>query len=164
MSEQTTTQPCRNLLRPPASLRSWDWLLVGIVLLAIVLRLFRLHLVPAGFDTDEAFNMFDALRILKGARPVFLPDNAGREALYSYLQAGLVALLGPRVLALRLSSALVGIVTVPAAYLLVRRLPFPRPRLLGLLTASLLAMSLYHLVFSRYGIRSITIPLFECLA
>ena len=132
--------------------------------LATVLRLYRLDVLPPGFNVDEAYNMLDALDILKGKWPLFLPANAGREVLYSYLQAALVAWLGPEVFALRVTSALIGVATVGATYLLVRSLPLRRTRAVALLTALLLALSFYHLNFSRHGIRAILLPLVECLA
>ena len=132
--------------------------------LAAALRLYRLDVLPPGFNVDEAYNMLDALDILKGKWPVFLPANAGREVLYSYLQAALVAWLGPQVFALRVTSALIGIATVGTTYLLVRGLPLHRARAVALLTALLLALSFYHLCFSRHGIRAILLPLVECLA
>ena len=132
--------------------------------IAAALRLYRLDSLPPGFDVDEAYNMLDALDIVRGKHSVFLPANAGREALYSYLQALMVLILGKQVFALRLTSALIGIATVGATYVLVSNLPVCRARTLALLAALLLALSFYHLTFSRYGIRSIMTPLLECLA
>src|SRR5690606_2155433 len=98
-----------------------DWaVLLAVTSLAALLRLYQLGLIPPGFQFDEAFNALDAARVLEGERPLFLPANGGREVLYTYLQAGLAALLGLSVYTLRLTSALVGIVTIPAGYLLVR--------------------------------------------
>lgn len=139
-------------------------ILLTLMGIAAALRLYRLDSLPPGFDVDEAYNMLDALDIVKGKHPVFLPANAGREALYSYLQAFMVSILGKQAFALRLTSALIGIATVGAAYVLVSSLPVCRARTLALLTALLLAFSFYHLVFSRYGIRSIMTPLMGCLA
>ncbi len=105
--------------------------------------------------------MFDALRIAGGERPVFLEANAGREVLYSYFQAVLVVLLGPQVFSLRLTSALIGVATVGLTYGFVRSLPLRR--MTALLTAVLLATSFWHLAFSRFGIRAITLPFIEVL-
>jgi hypothetical protein len=139
-------------------------ILLTLMGIAAALRLYGLDSLPPGFDVDEAYNMLDALDIIRGKHPVFLPANAGREALYSYLQALMVLILGKQVFALRLTSALIGIATVGATYAFVSSLPVCRARTLALLTALLLALSFYHLTFSRYGIRSIMTPLVECLA
>ena len=137
--------------------------MLGLMALAAVLRLYRLDVLPPGFSVDEAYNMLDALDILEGKWLLFLPANAGREALYSYFQAALVAWLGPRVFALRVTSALIGIATVGATYGLVRCLPLLHSRMTAALTGLLLAGSFWHLTFSRFGIRAITLPLIELL-
>jgi 4-amino-4-deoxy-L-arabinose transferase-like glycosyltransferase len=134
---------------------------LGLLTLAAALRLYRLAELPPGFHIDEAYNMLDALRIVNGERPVFLEANAGRDVLYSYFQAVLVVLLGPQVFSLRLTSALIGIATVGLTYGFVRGLPLRR--MTALLTALLLATSFWHLAFSRFGIRAITLPFIEVL-
>ena len=140
--------------------REWLWL-AALLAVAALLRLPGLEQVPPGFQFDETYNAWDALRVVEGARPIFLPANAGREPLYTYWQAPFVALLGPTPKALRLASALPGIATVLLLYCFVRLL-FPREgsRLAGL-AALCLALSYWHLHFSRYAIRSILIPFWE---
>ncbi|MCS7220542.1 MAG: glycosyltransferase family 39 protein [Anaerolineae bacterium] len=137
-----------------------DWvILLALTLLAAILRLYRLGTVPPGFQFDEAFNALDAARVLQGERPLFLPDNNGREAFYTYLQAGLASLLGLSVYTLRLTSALAGIATIPVTYLLLRALLRQESRRVAAFTSLALAISLWHLHFSHYGIRVILMPL-----
>ena len=130
---------------------------VVVLLGAIFLRLYSLDTVPGGLLWDEAHNGLDALRILDGERPIFLTENFGREVLFVYLQAISVAFLGQTSLALRMVSAIIGILTVVAAYLLARRMFGAR---VALLTCGWLTISLWHLIFSRIGLRSISLPLF----
>jgi len=133
----------------------------ALLVIAALLRLPALDIAPPGFQFDETYNAWDALRVIEGARPIFLPANAGREPLYTYWQVPFVALLGPTPTALRLASALLGIATVLLLYGFVRLL-FPREGLeLAGLAALCLALSYWHLHFSRYGIRSILIPFWE---
>src|SRR5690606_26128243 len=100
-----------------------DWfLLLVLTLLAAGLRFYQLGVLPPGFQFDEAFNAIDAELVLQGDRPLFLPANAGREVLYTYFQATLVALLGLNVTTLRLASAILGLLAIPATYLLYRRI------------------------------------------
>ena len=68
--------------------------LTAIVAVALALRLWRLGAVPPGLHVDEAHNGVDALAILRGARPLYLAGNNGREALLSYMQAVTVGLWG----------------------------------------------------------------------
>jgi len=142
--------------------RRQDWLWIGALLLvAALLRLPALDAAPPGFQFDETYNAWDALRVIEGARPIFLPANAGREPLYTYWQAPFVALWGPTPMALRLASALPGVATVLLLYGFVRLL-FPGDgREVAGLAALCLALSYWHLHFSRYGIRSILIPFWE---
>ncbi|MFN8497467.1 MAG: hypothetical protein U0641_06385 [Anaerolineae bacterium] len=139
------------------------WLVGAAVVIGAALRLWGLNHFPPGLSVDEAYNLIDAQRILDGARPLFLPDNAGREALYSYWQAILVAALGPAALALRLASAVLGIATIPLTYWAAKELPWPRARLIAAVAAALLAALFWHVLFSRFGIRAISLPLLEAL-
>ncbi len=143
--------------------RRLAWLLAAIVVVAAVLRLAGLSHFPPGLSVDEAYNLIDARRILAGDRPLFLPDNAGREALYSYWQAAVIGLFGATPFALRLASALIGVVTVPVSYWCLRALPWRYARLTALVAAALLAVLFWHVVFSRFGIRAISLPLVTAL-
>jgi 4-amino-4-deoxy-L-arabinose transferase-like glycosyltransferase len=135
----------------------WAFLLL-VTLLGATLRLYQLGVTPPGFQFDEAFNAIDAAQVLHGNRPLFLPANGGREVIYTYLQAGLGALLGVDVYSLRLTSALLGIVAVATTYALLRRLFQRQSREIALFTSLTLAVSLWHIHFSHYGIRVITMP------
>ncbi len=96
---------------PPPTPAEWA-VVAALTLAALALRLWRLGAVPPGLHVDEAFNILDAQAVVAGARPVFLPANAGRDVLYTYLQAPLIAALGPTATAARLASALVGAATI----------------------------------------------------
>ena len=130
---------------------------IVVLCVAIFLRVYSLDTIPSGLLWDEAHNGLDALRILDGERPVFLSGNFGRESLYVYIQAVSIAVLGQTDLSLRLASALIGILTIVAAYLLARRLLDAR---VALLTSAWLTVSLWHVIFSRTGLRSVSLPLF----
>ena len=140
-----------------------DWLiLLLLTLLAGGLRFYQLGVTPPGFQFDEAFNGIDAAQIAAGNHPLFMPANGGREVLYSYFQAGLGMLFGFSVFSLRMASAILGTLAVPALYLLVRRLFQRDSQWLATLTALALTVSYWHLHFSHYGIRVITMPLLYC--
>lgn len=146
-----------NITRMSWSRKDWWWLL-GIMLLAACLRFYRLGELPPGFQFDEAFNAIDAQQVLLGNRPLFLPANAGREVLYTYWQAFLAALFGLNVYTLRLASALLGMFAIPATYLLLRGTLARANRNVAIGTTLVLAISLWHFHFSRYGIRVISMP------
>jgi 4-amino-4-deoxy-L-arabinose transferase-like glycosyltransferase len=142
-------------------------LLLGVVIIAAaLLRLYHLGEIPRGLFCDEAANGYDAYSLLKTGRdlhgtslPLLLNhhDIDHIEALYSYLSIPLVAIFGLSVFSTRLLAALVGTLTVASSYLAMREL---LGRHAGLVTAALLAVSPWHLLFSRNAFRAILVPLF----
>ncbi|HEY8884511.1 MAG TPA: glycosyltransferase family 39 protein, partial [Chloroflexota bacterium] len=95
------------------------------------------------------------------AHPVFFTGDQGREPLHIYLQAITIALIGPSPLALRLPSAVLGILTVAATYATFRAFAGRR---VGLIGAGLLGASYWHLSLSRLAFRADSLPLFTTLA
>lgn len=130
-------------------------LLFLIVLLASILRLWKLGSVPASPDWDEAALGYNAYSILHTAHDeygkflpiVFRSFDDYKPGLYIYLVVPFVQLFGLSVWATRLPSALFGILTVLSVYFLIKELTGNTK--LGLLTAFLLAISPWHIQFSR---------------
>ena len=133
---------------------------IAVLSVAAFLRLYDLATIPSGFLTDEAFNGLAALGIIDGERPIFFAGNDGREVLFLYLQAISINLFGQSTLSLRLVSAFLGIATVVASYFVVRRMFGSR---VALLATGWLALSLWHVIFSRIAWRTISLPLFVAL-
>ena len=150
------------------------WVLAGVMLLAAALRLWQLDVLPPGLFFDEAYNGFDARQVLEGvSRPLFFAANNGREPLFIYLQALSIALLGPTPFALRVVSAMVGILTIPimyfCAYTVLRTTPSSpqgdrRAGWLALVAAAGLAVSYWHVSLSRVGFRAILLIPVSALA
>jgi 4-amino-4-deoxy-L-arabinose transferase-like glycosyltransferase len=126
-----------------------------------VLRLPALGEIPPGLYHDEAFNGLDALEVLEGRWPIYFAANNGREPLFIYLIATTVGLLGRTPGALRLAAAISGTFTIPTTYLMVRAW---FNRRVGLLSATILAITLWHVHLSRIGFRAVTLPLTASLA
>jgi hypothetical protein len=130
-------------------------------------RFYHFGQVPPGPHYDEASKIFDALDVLSGHHTPFSLRPYGREMLHVYLALPLVLLLGPTYLALRLVTAVVGILTPLAIYLFVQELLGERDRRLaqwtGLLGAMLFAVSFWALAVNRIGFRANYVPLFETL-
>ena len=93
-----------------------------------------------------------------GERPVFLDWNGGREALVAYVVAGMQTILGTSISAVRIVSALYGSLTLVFFYFLVRRLWNPQ---LALVSTFLMAVSKYHIIHSRIGVRAGQFTMFE---
>ncbi len=149
--------------------RAWLFGIVTVILLAAVLRVGGLPRPPAGPYYDEAANGILAEGIANGGyRPLFITSYTGKEVLFFYAAALVSKLVGANLLALRLTSALLGTLTVAATFWCVRELyPDEResgsPSLLPLLAAGLLATSFWHLALSRVGLRAIAQPLMQAL-
>lgn len=130
--------------------------LLIILAIASFLRLWQLDLTPPGVYPDEAINANDALDSLGNKEfKVFYPENNGREGLYIWLISLSFAVFGPSIWALKIISALIGILTVLGIYLLSKELFSQR---IALLSSFFLALSFWHINFSRIAFRAILIP------
>jgi hypothetical protein len=153
--------------RLPGWIRQPELFVLAITLLALFLRVYRLAEFPPSLYLDEAWDAYDALRVVQtGTLPIFFPGDYGREPLMLSLQAIAFFLWGANAWALRVIPALVGVVTVPAIYRVTVELfrATPRVKWLGALAAGLLAVSFWHLDVSRLSFRVIFVPLFSALA
>ncbi len=137
--------------------------LLGITLLGLALRLYKLGEVPYGMHPDEAHYAMDAVAIQHGWRPVFLPANNGREPLFVYFMALLFTLLGPTLWTARFAGAIVGTLMIPAQYLFARSLPLPRPRVVGLISAALIAVTFWTVSQSHQALRAGLLPVWVVL-
>ncbi|MEA3407197.1 MAG: glycosyltransferase family 39 protein [Chloroflexota bacterium] len=124
--------------------------LLVVTAVAALLRSWAIGTLPPGLYRDEAYNGLDALRVLQGHRPLFFEANNGREPLYIYMLAASVAAWGRSPGALRLVSALVGIVSVPAFYWLGRVL---FDRTVATVSGFLAAVTIWTLNLSRVAFR-----------
>ncbi|MBN1954755.1 MAG: glycosyltransferase family 39 protein [Anaerolineae bacterium] len=145
------------------------WPLAALLLTLLVaagLRLVRLPTLPVGLHYDEAANGILAAEIARGLEhPVFISAYTGKEVLFFYWAAAWMRVLGENVLALRLTSAVIGICTVGAAAWSAYELVHEERNAawVGVLAAAFVATSFWHLVLSRYGFRAVTQPLLQAL-
>lgn len=131
-------------------------ILIGIILVAVFLRFYQLANVPPSASLDEASIGYNAYSILKtgadeyGTKfPILLRAyDDWRPALYVYLVIPFIKLLGLNVLAVRLPSVMLSVLTVVATYFLVKEL-FKNST--ALLASFLLAISPWHIYISRLG-------------
>lgn len=140
-----------------------DWIqvaLLGAVAVGAFLRLWRLEEIPAEMGCDLPHNYNNILGILNGQTPVFFTSWPGREGLLFYLAAIPSALFGLSHWSIKLTTALVGIATIPLVYLLGREL---YERELGLIAAWLYAASHWAIITSRTGLRMSLVPALLCL-
>jgi len=137
--------------------------LILIMLAASFFRLYGLDEIPPGLAGDTAYKGVAAQRVLEGEHPIFFEESwGGVEPMYMYLLAVLFRVAGATSLAIKALSALVGIITIPVYYLLVRELLGSRT--VALLASSWLAISYWHISYSRLGWEIILAPLFVIVA
>jgi Dolichyl-phosphate-mannose-protein mannosyltransferase len=124
----------------------------GIITLAAFFLFFRLAAVPAEMTSDHAEKLLDVNDVLHGQWSIYFPRNTGREAIQFYLTAALVhwTSLPLSHLALKVGTALLGLLAVPFTFLLGRQLFGTK---VGLLAAAFLAVSHWHVTLSRVGLR-----------
>jgi len=139
-----------------------------VLLVALFLRVYELDSIPPGLHYDEAANVILAADIAAGkSHPIFIEAYTGKEVLFFYLAGVAMRLLGASVFSLRLTSALIGTLTVLITYQLAREMFAHRgaedARWLALFSAALLATSYWHVTLSRYGFRAISQPLLQAL-
>jgi hypothetical protein len=166
------------------------WIAGGLFLLALFLRLVELDRLPAGFFHDEAEKAYSAFSVARVggvfdftnlhsatlgvsnsnvAVPAFvrLPLfvnvwGSYTSMAYQYSALPFLSARGLEVGAARLPAVLAGALTVLGAFGLALRLT--RRTRCAVWTALFLAVSPWHLVFSRWAAQGILVPLFLGLA
>ena len=155
-------------------LRSSRWALLALALILLLgasFRFDRLDSAPPELISDMVVNIVDAYRIQRGeSYPIFLGNNGGREPFHIYLQTFISSLPGMRFdrSALLLTTALESFLTLPVMFLFAVEVMGKHRRgyalAVGLLATALLAVSFWHVVLARQGLRIPLSPLFTALS
>jgi len=107
--------------------------------------------------SDHTEKLLDVADVVDGLRPVYFPRNGGREPAEFYWLAFLVWLGVPKgFMLLKLGMAALSTLNIPLMYILGRRVA---GRELGLLAALVMAVSYWHVVITRIGLRIAFAPL-----
>lgn len=138
----------------PATLRWWIALTL-LLLVAFALRTSRLTEAPPGLTHDEASNGHDSAAILRGVHRIYFPVGYGHEPLYNYSVAGVTALLGQSVFALRITTVIWGMAQLVLTTALARRW---WGRIAALTVAACYAVSFWSLMLARVGLRAPALP------
>jgi len=136
--------------------------IVFLIILALIIRLYKLDEIPPGNWYDEAINGLDALSILKAKFPpvFFMTEGHPREALFMYLILLNFKIFGISYITLRLTSIIIGTITILFCYLFTKEFFDKRT---AFLSALILAFLRWHIHFSRTSFRTILTPLFLLL-
>lgn len=147
--------------------RNFVFAIIGVLVLASFFRLYKLPSVHPGLYPDEAMNGNNALEAIKtNDFKIFYPENNGREGLFINIQALFLKFLmpengDPEPWMLKLPSAIFGILTVLGVFFLAQELfKNYHGKKIALLSSFFLAVSFWHVNFSRIGFRAIMAPFF----
>ena len=140
-------------------------LLFLIVAIGAFFRLWQLDSIPPGLYPDEALNANQGLEAWQTKDfKLFYPDNNGREGLYVNIIALFFAALGISLFSFKLVGILFGTLTIAGQFLFTKEvgrfLSLPSKAATGaaLLSSFFLAISFWHINFSRIGFRAILLP------
>lgn len=131
-----------------------------IVLIGIFFRFYHLSSNPPGLYWDETVFGYDAYSVFKTGRdhhgrflPIFFESFGDwKLPVYHYLLVPSIAVLGLNEFAVRLPSALFGVLTIPLVFLIIFKLTGNKN--LSLLCAFFIAISPWNIQFSRGGFES----------
>ncbi len=141
--------------------------LLGLLMvLALGLRIYALNSLPPYLWWDEATQGLDARNLLHGHFQVFFPSAEGKEPLYIYLTAPLVAVWDGQPFATRLAGALLGMLMVPVLFFTARSLWYDQERgeWVGLIAAAFWVTNYWALSMNRIGFQVNALPLALTLA
>lgn len=135
---------------------------VGILLLAMWLRIYPLAEMMDMLAPDEAGYGLDAVSVLHNPRLTpFFPANYGREAGWIYWLVGWFSILDISSTTMRIAAVMIGVLTVAATYRLGYELFGKSPAIWVSLSICIL---FWHVHFSHLAFRAITFPLMGVLA
>ena len=140
--------------------RGWTLvLLLGIMFVAVLFRFTDLSGIPSEMTSDHVEKILDSQRILNGNPQVFFPNNGGREPIQFYLMAIIsqIPSLGLNFFTLKFLTAIEGLICIPVLWWMGREIiGDDEPQLgnaVGILLAALVAVSYWHTMLSRLGLR-----------
>ncbi len=137
------------------------YVLTVILISSFLLRTIDLSSHPYPWSGDEASIGTEASRILNGSVTNFFDTGWSSQPNWSFVPTAFTEiLLGENIIAVRMASAIAGMLTVLFVYLLGREMFNSK---VGLMAASFLATLPYHLHFSRVGVANIVDSMFSAL-
>ncbi len=117
---------------------------------------------PPGIEHDEVANWLINRSILdEGNLAIYFTRAYGHEAVFHYIQALSVALIGDSPFALRLPAVFAGVLGIAITFALTKKLFDEK---VALLAAGLLAIMFWSVFYSRLGLRAIWLPVFSGLS
>lgn len=137
----------RSTMRVLPAERVYLWALAGLMVLALVMRVYRLTTLPLDLDGDFASHGLQARVLATGQETFLFKYGWANIPMIGFLPAALtMKIFGTGLAGLNASGVIEGLGIILGVYLLGRQLVHPR---VGLLAAALLTISYTHVHFSR---------------
>jgi 4-amino-4-deoxy-L-arabinose transferase-like glycosyltransferase len=149
---------------PPPRMEPRHWgAIAAITAVGFALRVIGLDHAPPALWFDEGLNGLNALGIIGGETPFhFARHGLPQEPIHMYAIAAMMGLVGTGSMAIRLTSVVIGTLTLPLVFGCLREAL--RSNRLALTAAAALAVMRWHVHFSRLGLRTIWVPLIVAAA
>jgi hypothetical protein len=125
---------------------------VALVLLAAAFRLIDITDAPPGWRDDELLDVVLNSRVGPDYHPLYFPELEGHEPLQHYIVPVIYRLMGKNLVSHRWLEAMAGILSVALLFPLGCRLFDQR---VALMSAGLLAVSFWPIMYARFGLRHI---------
>lgn len=141
------------------TLTPWLLMVVGTVILVLYFRFLQLNQVPGEMIGDQAERLLAVNDIQMGRDPVFSSRNNGSEIFQYYWTDVILWLTGTRLsfFAMKLASAIAGVVTLIYIYLLGKEVA---DRTVGLLAVIFCGIAYWPNVLARSFLGGVFVPLF----
>ena len=128
-----------------------------ILVVAIVIRVYRLEEVPYGINVDEAGMAYDAYCLANYGTdrylnhlPVYLINfGGGQSALYAYLASFLIKIFGFSIFIIRLPAVILGIIAIICSFLIAKKYIGDK---FALTVMALITICPWHIMASRWGL------------
>lgn len=139
------------------------WLALGLIaLIALLVRFLSLGAVPVVMENDEGIVAIKSMEVIAGQLKDMFQIYRGNGTMHFFLMSIPIRIIGQTKFAVRLVSALMGVITVPVVAAFANHLFGKR---VAWLSAGLLAVSHFHIHFSRISPAPSTFdPLFVTLS
>ena len=150
-----------NLIEKLKANRLEAGLVLGMLLLAFLLRTVDISSHPYPWSGDEASIGIEARRILQGGITNFFETGWSSQPNWSFIPTAITeSIFGDNILAVRMASAVAGTMAVLFVYLFGREMFNPW---IGLMAGTFLATMPYHLHFSRVGVSNVVDSLLSAM-
>lgn len=138
-------------------------LLLAIIVIGVFARVYLFGSIPGDINQDEAFAGYEAYSLLTTGKdihgysfPVYLTAwGSGMNALNTYLMIPFIAVFGLHVWVIRLPQLIVGCLSVPVVYLVMKR---TGNQFVSLFSTFMFAVAPWHIMLSRWGLESNLAP------